>query len=97
MRLWAIAVSCLVFTVPCMAQSPSMQQMLQGLVTGNQGQDHALQEAYERGYQRGRQDEAQRMRGDGRPGRRENDPSRYDDDRGPHQGDRGSGGNNYSR
>lgn len=44
---------------PATAQLPNVQQLLQGLTTGNQGQDQALRDAFERGYQRGRQDEAQ--------------------------------------
>lgn len=44
---------------PAAAQVPNVQQLLQGLTTGNQGQDQALRDAFERGYQRGRQDEAQ--------------------------------------
>lgn len=43
---------------PAAAQLPNVQQLLQGLTTGNQGQDQALRDAFERGYQRGRQDEA---------------------------------------
>jgi hypothetical protein len=44
------------------AQSaPGWQQTLQGLMTGNQNQDQSLREAYQRGYDRGRQDEAQAL------------------------------------
>ena len=43
---------------PTAAQVPNVQQFLQGLLSGNQGQDQALREAFERGYQRGREDEA---------------------------------------
>jgi len=46
---------------PAMAQG-NVQQMLGGLLTGNQNQDQALRDAYERGYQRGRQDEARLTR-----------------------------------
>lgn len=49
----------LALTGPAAAQVPNVQQLLQGLTTGNQGQDQALRDAFERGYQRGRQDEAQ--------------------------------------
>jgi hypothetical protein len=35
--------------------------MLQGLTTGNQGQDQALRDAFERGYRAGRQDEARNV------------------------------------
>jgi len=37
----------------------------QGLTTGNQNQDQALRNAFERGYQRGRQDEARMRRPSG--------------------------------
>jgi hypothetical protein len=47
---------------PAVAQAPNVQQLLQGLTTGNQGQDQALRDAFERGYQRGRQDEARQQR-----------------------------------
>ena len=43
------------------AQS-DMRQMLGGLLTGNQERDSAVQQAYERGYQRGRTDEARQSR-----------------------------------
>jgi hypothetical protein len=38
------------------AQNPS--QMLQGLLSGNQGQDQAVRDAFERGYRHGREDQA---------------------------------------
>ena len=45
-----------------LAQSaPGWQQTLGGMLTGNQNQDNALREAYQRGYQRGRNDEAQAL------------------------------------
>lgn len=40
------------------AQTPDISRMLQGLTTGNQSQDQALREAYERGYRAGQQDAA---------------------------------------
>jgi hypothetical protein len=40
------------------AQTPDMRQTLGNLLTGNQERDNAVQQAYERGYQRGRSDEA---------------------------------------
>jgi hypothetical protein len=49
---------------PAAAQAPNVQQLLQGLTTGNQGQDQALHDAFERGYQHGRQDEARQQRSD---------------------------------
>ena len=50
----------LMLVTPALAQpqTPGWQQTLQGLMSGNQRQDQAVREAYERGYQRGRQDEA---------------------------------------
>lgn len=50
------------------AQSSDMRQTLGNLLTGNQERDNAVQQAYERGYQRGRNDEArqsQRAPGNG--------------------------------
>ena len=59
-----------VLATPAVAQVPNVQQLLQGLLSGNQGQDQSLQEAFERGYQRGREDEARRLRSErGRDGR----------------------------
>jgi hypothetical protein len=49
---------------PLAAQTPNVQQLLQGLTTGNQNQDQALRDAFERGYRRGRQDEAQMRHSD---------------------------------
>ncbi len=65
----------LAFASPAAAQLPNMQQMLQGLTTGNQSQDQALRDAFERGYQRGRQDEA-----------RMQTPDRGNNDRSPRRG-----------
>ncbi len=62
---------------PAVVQAQNVQQLLQGLTTGNQNQDQALRDAFERGYQKGRQDEAQLAR---RSGRSEGD--RNSDDRG---------------
>ncbi len=58
---------------PVAAQVPNVQQLLQGLTTGNQGQDQALRDAFERGYQKGRQDEAQMRRSGGGNGGGGND------------------------
>ena len=54
----------LTFATPGMtsAQAQDMKQVLGGLLTGNQDRDNAVQQAYERGYQRGRQDEARQSR-----------------------------------
>jgi len=72
---------------PALAQTSSTQQMLQGLLSGNQGQDQAVREAYERGYRAGRQDESRMASGSGRS-------SRYDNGRSDNRDDP-SGGNNY--
>lgn len=63
----------LAFATPAGAQVPDVGRLLQGLTNGNQGQDQALRDAFERGYQRGRQDEA-RLRHSGSSG----GDSRYD-------------------
>jgi len=88
-----IAATLLVFAFanPAVAQAPNVQQLLQGLTTGNQNQDQALRDAFERGYQRGRQDEAGQQRSNrgtndrsssrGRDERNHNND--YRDDRGP--------------
>lgn len=51
------------------AQSGSgWQDKLGGLLTGNQNQDNSLQQAYQRGYQRGRNDEAQALQANNNQG-----------------------------
>jgi hypothetical protein len=76
----------LILVVPAVAQAqtPGLQQTLQGLLSGNQGQDQAVREAYERGYQRGRQDGAraagQNRRESDRYGQ---DPRAYPNERRP--------------
>ena len=73
----------LALAVPAVAQTssqaPDWKQALGGLLNGNQDRDNALQQAYERGYQRGRNDEARQVRrqpyGSG---------NGYDRDRGPY-------------
>jgi hypothetical protein len=59
-------------------QAPDWKQTLGGLLNGNQDRDDAVRQAYERGYQRGRNDEARQMQrsrdqrdDDGRGGYRE--------------------------
>lgn len=68
---------------PASAQVPNAQQFLGGLLSGNQNQDQALHQAFERGYQRGRQDEArlaqQRTRNDDRGYRRPDERGTYGD------------------
>ena len=65
-RILGAALFGLAICHPAAAQMPNPQQFLQGLTTGNQNQDQALRDAFERGYQRGRQDEA-RLRSDRGP------------------------------
>jgi hypothetical protein len=72
-----VVVVALALALPAAAsaqQAPNVGQMLQGLMTGNQGQDQALRDAFERGYQRGREDEARRA--DRSTGRRDDDRPR---------------------
>ena len=45
------------------AAQPDPSQMLQGLLSGNRGQDQAVRDAYERGYRHGREDERHADRG----------------------------------
>jgi hypothetical protein len=89
----------LAFAGPATAQAPNMQQMLQGLTTGNQGQDQALRDAFERGYRRGRQDEAREQRSDrggsDRSSRRSADESNSSDyQNGPQPYERQGGSSN---
>ena len=51
----------LLLATPALAQGPNLQQMLGGLLTGNQAQDQSLRDAYERGYRHGREDQAREM------------------------------------
>ena len=65
-------------------QTPGIGQALQGLLSGNQNQDQTVRDAYERGYQRGRDDEARRgssSRDDRRSERRSSRGSNEEDDR----------------
>ncbi len=50
---------------PVAAQAQNFQQLLGGLLTGNQQQDQSLRDAWRRGYDRGRQDQAREDRGRG--------------------------------
>ncbi len=63
-RMLLATVICLTLALPTVAsaQSSDMRQMLGGLLTGNQDRDNAVQQAFERGYQRGRADEARQSR-----------------------------------
>ncbi len=74
----------LLLATPVAAQAQNVQQLLGGLLTGNQGQDQALREAYQRGYQHGRDDQARQDRAD----RGRGDRNGYSD-RGSDQGRRG--------
>jgi len=97
----------LALAAPAAAQIPNVQQLLQGLTTGNQGQDQALRDAFERGYQRGRQDEARMRHSDRRESYRDDRGSRddrgarddrgYRDDRGPDPSLGRQGGGSYTR
>ena len=65
------ALAALTLATPAAAQG--VQQLLQGLTGGNKNQDDAVRQAYERGYQKGRQDEARLRSGrrlDGNSGSR---------------------------
>src|ERR1700753_3359114 len=73
-------------------QAPGAGQVLQGLFTGNQGQDQALREAYERGYRAGRQDEARNQR----TGSRNQDYQR-DNDASPNDPGYSRGSSSYNR
>ncbi len=77
---------------PVEAQVPNVQQLLQGLTTGNQGQDQALRDAFERGYQKGRQDEAQ-MRSSDRGGGNRGGNDRSGSGQSYQQGPSDNGGN----
>ena len=71
MRICRVMMFGAALAIPVMAQAqsaPGWQQTLQGLMTGNQGQDDSLRQAYQRGYQRGRDDEARAMQANNRPG-----------------------------
>lgn len=61
------------------AQAPNWRQELGGLLTGNQDRDSAVQQAFERGYQRGRDDEARQSGRLRQPG---SDNGGYNRDRG---------------
>ena len=56
-KLAAVCIASLACAVPAMAQAPNPSQLLQGLLSGNQGQDQAVRDAFERGYRRGREDQ----------------------------------------
>jgi hypothetical protein len=60
-RTLAAALLGLLLATPAVAQTtsqaPDWRQQLGGLLNGNQDRDKAVQQAYERGYERGRNDE----------------------------------------
>jgi hypothetical protein len=82
---------------PATAQAPNVQQLLQGLTTGNQGQDQALRDAFERGYQRGRQDEARQHRSGSDRSNRRGDDERDNDSYGDRRPDSSRQGGSYNR
>jgi hypothetical protein len=51
-----------VVALPVAAKAQNFQQLLGGLLTGNQQQDQALRDAWRRGYQAGRDDQAREDR-----------------------------------
>ena len=55
MRTTVVALGLALLAVPASAQAPDIGHMLQGLTTGNQSQDQALHDAFERGYRAGQQ------------------------------------------
>ncbi len=65
---FAVAAALVALTLATPAGAQGMQQLLQGLTSGNKNQDDAVRQAYERGYQKGRQDEA-RLRSGGNSSR----------------------------
>ena len=76
-----IAVSAaLVCAAPHAAHAQNPSQLLQGLLSGNQGQDQAVRDAFERGYRQGREDQQRedRARVD-RDRPRSPPPGRYQD------------------
>jgi hypothetical protein len=96
MQRTVAALGLALLAVPALAQpkqAPSAGQMLQGLLTGNQGQDQALREAYERGYRAGRQDEARNQR----TGSRNQDYRPRDNDDSPNDPGYQRGSSSYNR
>ncbi len=64
---------------PTLANAQNLPPALQGLMNGNRDQDRAVRDAYERGYQKGREDEARLARGNHRG---DDDRRRTDDNYG---------------
>ena len=89
-----------VLALPVAAKAQNFQQLLGGLLTGNQQQDQALRDAWQRGYQAGRRDQARDSHGTAdRYGRRSDYQDRQSDYP-PDRADRSygppdSGYNNY--
>jgi len=79
----------LTLATPAMIQTASAQsdwrQAVGGLLTGDRDRDNAVQQAYERGYQRGRNDEARQSRTPRQPGY---DNRGYNQDRGDYYNNR---------
>jgi Spy/CpxP family protein refolding chaperone len=60
MRRTAITALLLSLTaIPVSTQAQNAQQFLQGLTSGDRSHDDQINQAFQRGYQKGRQDEAQ--------------------------------------
>ena len=90
-----------VLALPVAAKAQNFQQLLGGLLTGNQQQDQSLRDAWQRGYQAGRRDQARDDHGTAdRYDRRSDYQGRQSDNYPPDRGDRSygppdSGYNNY--
>ena len=87
--LLAVFVGLTLATPTMTAQAQDIGQALQGLLTGNQDRDRAVQQAYERGYQRGRNDEARQWR------ERQPNTGGYNQNPAGYYQDRGSYNNRY--
>ena len=90
-----------VLALPVAAKAQNFQQLLGGLLTGNQQQDQALRDAWRRGYDQGRADQARNNRGTADRYDRRSDYQGRQSDYPPDRGDRSygsqpdSGYNNY--
>lgn len=58
MRSTIVTLGLVLIAGPALSQSPNTAQILQDLTTGDQSRDQVIHEAFERGYQHGRRDEA---------------------------------------
>ena len=64
---------------PSIARAQNPSQLLQGLLSGNQNQDQAVREAYERGYRQGRADQTRDERAGPERDRRPQQRGQYPD------------------